>query len=58
MAWLREARYAGPGADIARKAGVRGTPTVFINGKRFKGRRDCEGFREAIERELEKTVKR
>lgn len=30
-------------------AGVRGTPTVFINGKEFRGERSLDGFREAIE---------
>jgi protein-disulfide isomerase len=30
-------------------AGVNGTPTVFINGKQYRGQRSLEGFREAIE---------
>ena len=30
-------------------AGVSGTPTVFINGKQYRGQRSLEGFREAIE---------
>ena len=30
-------------------AGVNGTPTVFINGKKYRGQRSLEGFREAIE---------
>lgn len=40
--------------DEGRQAGVRGTPTLFINGKRFEGRRNLEGFREAIQNELKK----
>ncbi len=35
-----------------RASGVRGTPTVFVNGKRFKERRNIDGFRKAIEKEL------
>ena len=30
-------------------AGVNGTPTVYINGKKYRGQRSLEGFREAIE---------
>jgi protein-disulfide isomerase len=39
--------------DLAdgREAGVRGTPTVFINGRKLKGR-GLNGFRNAIDREL------
>lgn len=36
-------------------AGVRGTPTVFINGKQMRGRMSLEGFREAIDAVLAKT---
>ncbi len=39
-----------------RKAGVRGTPTVFINGRLLKNRR-FEGFRALIEAELKKAKK-
>ncbi len=35
-----------------RNAGVRGTPTVFVNGRRHPGPYTPEAFREAIEREL------
>ena len=35
-------------------AGVNGTPTVFINGKQYRGQRSLEGFREAIEAILKK----
>jgi hypothetical protein len=31
---------------------VRETPTVFVNGKRFKERRNLNGFRKVIEEEL------
>lgn len=35
------------------KAGVRGTPTIFINGRRLKNR-TLEGFQELIDKELAK----
>jgi len=35
-------------------AGVRGTPTVFINGKKMRGRMSLEGFRKAIDAVLAK----
>ena len=35
------------------KAGVRSTPTVFVNGKRLRNRRP-EGFEQAIKKELQK----
>ena len=36
-------------------AGVNGTPTVFINGKVYRGQRSLEGFKEAIEAVLVKS---
>jgi protein-disulfide isomerase len=30
-------------------AGVNGTPAIYINGKKYRGQRSLEGFREAIE---------
>ena len=36
------------------EAGVRGTPTIFINGRRLRNR-SLEGFQAAIERELKKA---
>ena len=38
-----------------RLAGVRGTPTIFVNGKRHPGPYTPEGFREAIEAELKRS---
>jgi protein-disulfide isomerase len=38
------------------QAGVRGTPTVFINGKRLKNRTP-QGFQAAIDKELQKLGK-
>ena len=35
------------------QAGVRGTPTIFVNGKRLNDR-SLKGFQTAVERELEK----
>jgi len=37
-----------------KKAGVRGVPTVFINGRRLR-KRSLEGFSEMIEKELQKA---
>jgi protein-disulfide isomerase len=39
-----------------RQAGVRGTPTIFINGIRLRDR-SLKGFQAAIERQLEKIGK-
>jgi len=39
-----------------RHAGVRGTPTVFINGIRLKDR-SLKGFQAAIDKQLEKFAK-
>jgi protein-disulfide isomerase len=39
-----------------RRAGVRGTPTVFINGKRLRDR-SLEGFQAAVDEQLEKLGK-
>jgi protein-disulfide isomerase len=36
-----------------RQAGVRGTPTIFVNGKRLSNR-SLAGFQQAIEAELKK----
>ena len=41
-------------AKEAQDAGVRGTPTVFINGKRLKNR-SLQGFQELIDKELAKS---
>ena len=37
-------------------AGVRGTPTVFVNGRRLKSR-TLKGFQDLIDKELEKIQK-
>ena len=44
--------------DLAdgRQAGVRGTPTVFINGKRLRDR-SLQGFQAAIDKQLAKLGK-
>ena len=39
-----------------RRAGVRGTPTVFINGRRLRDR-SLKGFQEVIDQQLEKLGK-
>jgi protein-disulfide isomerase len=38
------------------KAGVRGTPTIFVNGKRLRDR-SLKGFQAAIDKELQKLGK-
>ena len=45
--------------DLAdgQQAGVRGTPTVFINGMRLKDR-SLQGFQAAIDKQLEKLGKK
>jgi protein-disulfide isomerase len=43
--------------DDARKAGVSGTPTLFINGRLVTGRSYAE-IREVIEDELKRTAGR
>jgi protein-disulfide isomerase len=45
--------------DLAdgRQAGVRGTPTVFINGKRLRDL-SLQGFQAAIDKQLEKLGKK
>jgi len=39
--------------QLARTAGVRGTPTIFVNGKKLQ-ERSFEGFKAAVESELKK----
>ena len=39
------------------RAGIRGTPTVFINGKRLKNR-SPQGFQTAIDKELQRLGKK
>jgi len=41
----------------AEKAGVRGTPTIFINGKKLKNR-SLQGFQVSINEELKKASKK
>ena len=39
------------------QAGVRGTPTIFINGRRLKNR-SLQGFQAAIDKELQRLGKK
>jgi protein-disulfide isomerase len=39
-------------AKAGKDAGVRGTPTVFVNGKRHNGPRTLEGFKPVVDAEL------
>lgn len=43
--------------DLAagRKAGVRGTPSIYVNGRKFQGPRNFEGFKSAIDAEIKKA---
>ena len=41
----------------AAQAGVRGTPTIFINGRRLKNR-SPQGFQAAIDKELQRLGKK
>src|SRR5215208_1509585 len=42
-------------AGAGRAAGVGGTPTIFVNGKRHGGARDVEGFKQAVDAELKEV---
>jgi len=50
------ARQINQDLSDGQQAGVRGTPTVFINGIRLKSR-SFQGFQEAIDQQLEKLGK-
>ena len=39
-------------AQAGRGAGVRGTPTIFVNGKRYQGQRTLDGFKPLIDEEI------
>ena len=43
--------------DLAngQKAGVRGTPSIYVNGRKFQGARNFEGFKAAIDEEIKKA---
>ena len=43
--------------EEGRRLGVRGTPTLFINGKQFRKRRNLESMEAAINEELEARKK-
>ncbi len=42
-------------AKAASKAGVRGTPTILINGLKHRGPRTLEGFKPVIDEEIKKA---
>jgi len=44
-------------AADGQRAGVRGTPTIFINGRLFKNNRTPAGFQTVIDRELARLGK-
>ena len=43
--------------DDGNKAGVEGTPTIFINGQRYNGRIELSNLRGVINGELKKNGK-
>ncbi len=43
--------------DVATKLGIGGTPSVFINGKEYRGARSVDGFSQVIDEELKKSSK-
>jgi protein-disulfide isomerase len=49
-------RKVGQDLSEGRRAGVRGTPTIFVNGKRLRDR-SLKGFQAAIDKELQKLGK-
>jgi protein-disulfide isomerase len=49
-------RKVGQDLSEGRQAGVRGTPTVFINGRRLKDL-SLKGFQAAIDKQLQKLGK-
>jgi predicted DsbA family dithiol-disulfide isomerase len=38
-------------------AGVRGTPSIYVNGRRFQGARTLDGFKPVIDEEIKKADK-
>ena len=38
-----------------KSGGVRGTPSIFVNGQRFMGQRTLEGFKAVIDEEIKKA---
>ena len=38
-------------------AGVRGTPSIFVNGRKYSGQRSLEGFKPVIDEEIKKADK-
>ena len=43
--------------DAGKGAGVRGTPSIYVNGKRYSGQRTLEGFKPTIDEEIKKADK-
>ncbi len=38
--------------DVCQKAGVRGTPTIFVNGRKYEGEREPDKMAEIIQKEI------
>jgi predicted DsbA family dithiol-disulfide isomerase len=43
--------------DAGKAAGVRGTPSIYVNGRRYNGARTLEGFKPVIDEEIKKADK-
>jgi len=41
--------------EAGKKAGVRGTPTILINGRKHQGARNFKGFKAAVDAEIKKA---
>jgi protein-disulfide isomerase len=51
----RQSRSWKEGLSAAREAGLRGTPTVFINGRLLTGARPFQAYMDVIEEELQRN---
>jgi len=43
--------------EAGKTAGVRGTPSIYVNGRKFQGQRTLEGFKPTIDEEIKKADK-
>ncbi|MBU1976226.1 MAG: DsbA family protein, partial [Nanoarchaeota archaeon] len=44
----KKIQFAAPDLEIGNKLGVRGSPSVFIDGKTYGGSRNAEGYKQAL----------
>jgi len=43
--------------EAGKTAGVRGTPSIYVNGRKYSGQRTLEGFKPTIDEEIKKADK-